>query len=96
MAADAGTVFIGGHQRWINNAKGCDRLGTGARAQSGLGEITPSTGRAQTGPNRGRGLGAADMLLTTAGLWIASDNQANTAGCGTAGGRMGICFLPAS
>ena len=96
VAADPQTVFIGGHQRWIDNANGCDRLGTGARAQSGLGEITPSTGLSQTGPNRGRGLGAADMLRTPAGLWIASDNQANTASCGTASGRMGICFLPTS
>lgn len=95
VAADAQTVFVGGHQRWIDNARGCDNLGAGGRAQPGLGEITPSTGRSQPGPSRGRGLGAADMLRTPAGLWIASDNQANTAGCGTArSARMGICFLP--
>ena len=94
VAADAQTVFIGGHQRWINNGNGCDRLGTGARAQSGLGEITPSTGLAQTGPNRGRGLGAADMLRTPAGLWIDSDNQANTSTCAGVANRRGICFLP--
>jgi hypothetical protein len=40
------------------------------------------------------------MLLTTAGLWIASDNAQNTDGCGTtstgglAQGHAGICFLP--
>jgi hypothetical protein len=94
VAADSTTVFIGGHQRWISNTNGCDRLGAGGRAQTGLGELNPSNGTAQAGPNRGRGLGAADMLRTSAGLWIASDNQANTAGCGTASGRMGICFLP--
>lgn len=95
IAADASTVYIGGHQRWISNGNACDALGTGARVQSGLGEITPTTGVDQPGPARGRGLGAADLLRTSAGLWIGSDNQANTAGCGTAtGGRMGICFLP--
>jgi hypothetical protein len=96
IAADASTVFIGGHQRWISNGQRCDSLGPApARAQAGLGEINPATGAAQTGPNRGRGYGANDLLRTSAGLWIASDNQANTSGCGTARtGRMGICFLP--
>jgi hypothetical protein len=94
VATDASTVFIGGHQRWISNGEGCDRQGPGGRAQPGLGELTPTTGVAQTGPSRGRGLGAGDLLRTSAGLWIASDNQANTATCGTASARMGICFLP--
>jgi hypothetical protein len=100
VAADASTVFIAGHERWINNGLSCDRLGTGGRAQPGLGEIDRTTGLAQAGPDRGRGLGANDLLRTSAGLWIASDNQANTDSCGrTAGGavqhgRMGICFLP--
>ena len=95
IAADASTVFVGGHQRWISNGAACDTLGTGGRAQPGLGELNPVGGAAQTGPSRGRGLGANDLLRTAAGLWIASDNQANTSGCGTAtSGRMGICFLP--
>ena len=96
VAADASTVFIAGHQRWISNGQRCDALGPApARAQSGLGELTPTSGADQPGPNRGRGLGANDLLRTSAGLWIGSDNQANTAGCGTVqGGRMGICFLP--
>ncbi len=96
VAADASTVFIGGHQRWIDNGDECDRNNTApGRSQPGLGEVSTGTGLSQPGPSRGRGLGAADLLRTTAGLWVASDNQANTAGCGTVnGGRMGICFLP--
>jgi hypothetical protein len=95
VAADADTVFIGGHQRWISNGDECDRNNTApGRAQPGLGEVSPSNGTAQAGPSRGRGLGAADLLRTPAGLWVASDNQANTATCGTASARMGICFLP--
>ncbi len=95
VAADATTVFSGGHQRWVSNGGGCDRQGPGAVAQPGLSEVDPVTGAYQPGPSRGRGLGAADMLRTAAGLWVASDNQANTAACGTAkSGRMGICFLP--
>jgi hypothetical protein len=96
VAADRDTVFIGGHQRWISNGDECDRNNTSpGRAQPGLGQVSPSSGTAQAGPARGRGLGAADLLRTPAGLWVASDNQANTATCGTASARMGICFLPA-
>jgi hypothetical protein len=94
VAADTTTVFVAGHQRWINNPNGCDRLGPGARAQSGLAELSPTTGLAQTGPDRGRGLGADDLLRTTDGLWIASDNQANTSMCAGKAGHPGLCFLP--
>jgi hypothetical protein len=34
------------------------------------------------------------MLITRAGLWIASDNLDGTDTCGGAGGHAGICFLP--
>ena len=47
-------------------------------------------------PTRGRGLGADDMLDTTAGLWIASDNQNGASQCAGKSGRAGICFLPYS
>jgi len=57
--------------------------------------LTDSTGA--TGLySRGRGLGADDMLVTPAGLWIASDNDAGTDTCGGISGLAGICFLPYS
>jgi hypothetical protein len=34
------------------------------------------------------------MLLTGAGLWIASDNFAGSNTCGGVAGHSGICFLP--
>jgi len=34
------------------------------------------------------------MLLTSAGLWIASDNFNNVGDCGGVSGHAGICFLP--
>jgi hypothetical protein len=95
VAADATTVFSGGHQRWVSNANGCDVGGAGSQPQPGLSEVDPASGSYQAGPSRGRGLGANDLVRTAAGLWIGSDNQGNTSACGTAkGGRMGICFLP--
>ena len=41
----------------------------------------------------GPGLGADDMLVTSAGLWIASDNF-TARECGGVPGHAGICFLP--
>ena len=34
------------------------------------------------------------MLLTTAGLWIASDNFGGKTSCGGQAGFSGLCFLP--
>jgi hypothetical protein len=45
---------------------------------------------------RSRGIGADDMLLTSAGLWIASDNEGKSQTCGFVSGLSGICFLPYS
>ena len=44
--------------------------------------------------SRSRGHGADDMLLTNAGLWIASDNFGGNTQCGGLSGYAGICFLP--
>jgi hypothetical protein len=34
------------------------------------------------------------MLVTGAGLWIASDNYNGSSQCGGVSGHAGICFLP--
>ncbi len=100
VAADATTVFAGGHQRYVSRlagrSVGCDDGdgNAGLVFQPGLSEFDPATGNHQPGPSRGRGIGAEDMLRTSAGLWIASDNQANTNSCAGVFNRMGICFLP--
>jgi hypothetical protein len=94
VAVDATTVFAAGHQRWVSNPLDCDAKGPGAIDQPGLAEFSPTTGAHQAGPNRGRGLGADDLLRTTAGLWIASDNLSNTSTCAGQSNHMGICFLP--
>ena len=58
--------------------------------------LSPTTGALTYNPTRGRGLGADDMLVTSAGLWIASDNFDGTNMCGGLDNRAGICFLPYS
>jgi hypothetical protein len=94
VAADANNVYIGGHERWANNGLGCDNAGSGAVSRPGLGGLSASTGSATTwNPTRARGRGADDALVTTAGLWIASDTTFSSTQCGGEY-HPGICFLP--
>ena len=102
-AADSFLVYVGGHERWADNPDDCDAQGPAALPAPGMAGLNPSTGMLY--PNsagtagyytRARGLGADDMLLTSAGLWIASDNQNGASQCGGVFGHAGICFLPYS
>jgi hypothetical protein len=114
VAADNAAVYTGGHQRWADSPVQCDGNGNGTRIDSpGMSGLTPLEGDSILDPgviapdgdlvnkySKGRGLGATDMVITNAGLWIASDNQKNVNSCGktstgkTAFNRMGLCFLP--
>jgi hypothetical protein len=100
-AADASTAYFAGHERWSGNPNDCDAQGPGALPAPGLEGVAPSTGALMTNSgdtaglySRGRGLGADNMLVTSAGLWIASDNDDGTQMCGGTEGLSGICFLP--
>src|SRR5579859_7780038 len=101
-AADSFALYVGGHNRWLNNANGCNQAGPGAIPAPGLAGLTPGpsggaliTNSAGTAGlySRSRGRGADDMLLTSAGLWIASDNFGGGEQCGGVSGFSGICFL---
>ena len=93
-AADASTAYFGGHERWSMNPQGCDFAGPGAVSAPGMEGLSPGTGALTFNPTRGRGLGADDMLITSAGLWIASDNLEGTTQCGGVSGHAGVCLLP--
>jgi hypothetical protein len=95
-AADANDAYFGGHERWADNSHGCNKAGPGAVPAPGMVGLSPSTGAVVFNPTRGRGLGADDMLVTGAGLWIASDNAFSADNCAHIGGHAGICFLPYS
>ncbi len=100
-AADGSAAYFGGHERWASNPAQCDdnTKGTAVNAPGMVG-LSPSTGAVVANPTRDRGYGADDMLLTTAGLWIASDNAYGSNACGKtstgarATGHAGICLLP--
>ena len=95
-AADTSTAYIGGHERWASNPNGCDFAGPGAISAPGMAGLSPTTGALTFNPTRDRGLGADDMEITSAGLWIASDNLDGSNRCAGVSGHAGICFLPYS
>lgn len=102
-AAGSAMAYFAGHERWSQDAHGCNRQGPNAYPAPGMEGLYPHTGRLflnQSGTagyySRARGLGADDMLLTGEGLWIASDNFENNGQCGGVRGDYGICFLPYS
>src|SRR5215467_11643630 len=102
-AADSHAVYVAGHNRWFNNQNACNKKGPGAIPAPGLAGLTPGPAGGSLIRNaagkaglysRSRGHGADDMLLTGAGLWIASDNFGGGTQCGGVPGFAGICFLP--
>jgi len=96
------SAYFGGHERWSQNPNGCDLqgqnpLGIVAPGMEGLDPATGSLLLNSEGTalyTRARGLGADDMLITSAGLWIASDNSQGSQTCGGVFGLAGLCFLP--
>ena len=100
-AADSSGAYFAGHERYSMNSDDCDALGTGGYNAPGMEGLDPANGNLYLNSagtaghySRGRGLGADDMLVTSGGLWIASDNLKGTQECGGKSGLAGICFLP--
>jgi hypothetical protein len=94
VAADDTNVYVGGHQRWLGNPNGCDAAGPGAFSRPGIGSLSASNGAVLPwNPTRSRGRGADDLLLTPAGLWVASDTYLGATKCNNSY-HPGICFFP--
>ena len=71
VAADA--VYVGGHNRWLNNPNACDSAGPGSVSRPGIGAVDPTTGQALAwDPTRSRGRGADFLEMTTKGLAVLS------------------------
>ncbi|WP_436758605.1 hypothetical protein [Streptosporangium sp. V21-05] len=74
VAATGPAVYVGGHQRWLDNPSGHDSAGPGAVARPGIGAIHPITGRALAwNPTRDRGIGIKAFLAHPGGLLVGSD-----------------------
>jgi len=98
IAADANDVYVGGHERWVNNSNGCNVAGPGALSRPGISALSPATGLGTDwNPTRDRGIGADDLMITTspAGLWVSDDNANNNTLLCAKAKHPGLCFLPA-
>ena len=98
-AADSSAVYVGGHPRWLNNSHGCNVAGPGAISYRGMQALNPGTGVPVLNPSGNARYSmseanADNMLVTSAGLWIASTNRFGSDVCNHASGHAGICFLP--
>ncbi|HYN96400.1 MAG TPA: delta-60 repeat domain-containing protein [Pilimelia sp.] len=69
-------IYVGGHQRWMNNPYGKENAGPGAVARPGIAALDPNTGRALAwNPTKERGIGIQAMVATSNGLIVGSDTD---------------------
>ncbi|MCW3819183.1 hypothetical protein ONA91_32555 [Micromonospora sp. DR5-3] len=74
VAITGSAVYVGGHQRWLDNPLGRDSAGPGAVSRPGIGAIHPVTGKALPwNPTKDRGVGTGELYATERGLWVGSD-----------------------
>jgi hypothetical protein len=76
-ATSGGAVYVGGHQRWLDNCGGRNTATPGAFAAAGIGAINAATGKAirTWNPGRTRGVGAEELVAQREGLYIGSDTD---------------------
>ena len=77
VAASEHAVYVGGHQRWMNNTLGNDRATPGAVPRSGLAVLDPLSGvPMKWNPGRvPRGTAVFGLLVARDGVWIGSDTD---------------------
>jgi hypothetical protein len=76
VAVTGVTVYVQGHQRWLDNREGHNDAGPGSVSRPGIGAINPVTGKAlDWNPTKTRGVGGKDFLATSTGLWVGSDGN---------------------
>ena len=93
-AAVTGTaVYVGGHQRWLNNPVGNNSAAEGAVPRPGVAALDPANGLPLAwNPGRDpRGVGTWALLATPDGLWMGSDSShIGVPGSGITRGRIAL------
>jgi hypothetical protein len=77
VAVTTSAVYVGGHNRWMNNPLGNDDAKAGAVARPGLAALDPANGEPLAwNPGRNpRGHGADVIYGTKTGVWVGSDTN---------------------
>ncbi len=76
VAVVGSAVYVGGHERWLNNPQGRNSPGPGAVSRRGVGALDPTTGQAlDWNPTKTRGVGTKVIYPTSTGVWFGSDGR---------------------
>lgn len=76
VAVTGAAVYVGGHQRWANNAGGADSAMPYSVEREGITALDPRDGRPiGWNPGRSRGYGATALVATPEGLFVGSDTD---------------------
>ena len=77
VAVTENAVYVGGHQRWMNNSDASDTNGQGSVPRPGLAALDPDSGLPFAwNPGRNpRGAAAFVVYPTPTGLWVGSDTE---------------------